>query len=104
MEITTKLSVFWCFFTYLTVFIDDAILIIANCHLFSRQVIIYIHFGNWLIDDVIVIDWTDSDFRISRALQPCMANFAIFYLQVASILPIKFHVNWSFGLRRKILQ
>ena len=25
-------------------------------------------FGNWLIDDVIVIGWTDSDFRISRAL------------------------------------
>ena len=32
----------------------------------------YIHiffcFGNGLIDDVIVIGWTDSDFKISRAL------------------------------------
>ena len=26
------------------------------------------HFGNWLVDDVIVIGWTDSDFRISGAL------------------------------------
>ena len=32
----------------------------------------YIHiffFGNGLIDDVIVIGWTDSDLKISRALQ-----------------------------------
>ena len=27
-------------------------------------------FGNGLIDDVIVIGWTDSDFKISRALLP----------------------------------
>ena len=37
-------------------------------------------FGNGLIDDVIVIGWTDSDFKISRAL-----------------LPTKFQVNWSYG-------
>ena len=28
----------------------------------------YFFFGNGLIDDVIVIGWTDSDFKISRAL------------------------------------
>ena len=33
-------------------------------------------FGNGLIDDVIVIGWTDSDFKISRALACIqMANF-----------------------------
>ena len=29
---------------------------------------IFFFFGNGLIDDVIVIGWTDSDFKISRAL------------------------------------
>ena len=28
----------------------------------------FFFFGNGLIDDVIVIGWTDSDFKISRAL------------------------------------
>ena len=38
---------------------------------FSWQVIYtYFFFGNGLIDDVIVIGWTDSDFKISRALDP----------------------------------
>ena len=30
--------------------------------------IFFFFFGNGLIDDVIVIGWTDSDFKISRAL------------------------------------
>ena len=37
----------------------------------------YIHiyfFENGLIDDVIVIDWTDSDFKISRALGPTIPS------------------------------
>ena len=29
---------------------------------------IFIFFGNGLIDDIVVIGWTDSDFKISRAL------------------------------------
>ena len=35
-------------------------------------------FGNGLIDDVIVIGWTDSDFKISRALvyiYTCSAHY-----------------------------
>ena len=35
--------------------------------------LLYLHFGNWLADDV--IGWTDSDFRISRAL-PLLASSA----------------------------
>ena len=34
---------------------------------------IFFFFGNGLIDDVIVIGWTDSDFKISRALRAMMA-------------------------------
>ena len=34
----------------------------------DRWYYIFFFFGNWLIDDVIVIGWTDSDFRISRAM------------------------------------
>ena len=30
--------------------------------------IFFFFFGNGLIDDVMVIGWTDSDFKISRAL------------------------------------
>ena len=30
----------------------------------------FFFFGNGLIDDVIVIGWTDSDFKISRTLLP----------------------------------
>ena len=39
-----------------------------------RDRVIYTHFffGNGLIDDVIVISWTDSDFKISRALTQSM--------------------------------
>ena len=32
------------------------------------DIYIFFFFGNGLTDDVIVIGWTDSDFKISRAL------------------------------------
>ena len=41
-------------------------------------------FGHGLIDDVIVIGWTDSDFRISRAL--------ILYMCIYIFL----HTHWHF--------
>ena len=34
----------------------------------TGDIYIFFFFGNGLIDDVIVIGWTDSDFKISRAL------------------------------------
>ena len=39
---------------------------------FVTDDIIFFGGGNGRIDDVIVIGWTDSDFRISRALDPMM--------------------------------
>ena len=30
--------------------------------------ILYFHYGYWLIDDVIVMGWTHSAFKVSRAL------------------------------------
>ena len=38
-------------------------------------------FGNGLIDDVIVIGWTDSDFKISRA---CFAGYSSLALNILS--------------------
>ena len=34
----------------------------------TGDIYIFFFFGNGFIDDVIVIGWTDSDFKISRAL------------------------------------
>ena len=39
---------------YLKRFIESSLVFVTGD-------IIYFHFGNWLIDDVIVIGWTDSD-------------------------------------------
>ena len=40
---------------------------ITSAYLHTRGPLVFF-FGNGLIDDAIVIGWTDSDFRISRAL------------------------------------
>ena len=38
----------------------------------------YFHFGNWLIDDVINLGWTDSYFKISRALDSVLFAYMPF--------------------------
>ena len=40
--------------------------VFVTCDIYD--IYIFFFFGNGLIDDVIVIGWTDSDFKISRAL------------------------------------
>ena len=79
---------FFSFFLHTWLFIDDASFD-HDCYTRTSEVEVYylkgviglpivisfrdrwyyiFFFGNGLIDDVIVISWTDSDFRISRAL------------------------------------
>ena len=54
---------------------------------------IFFFFGNGLIDDVIVIGWTDSDFKISRALA--------LYPYGTPILPIQSNNQYQVQYRRK---
>ena len=48
----------------------------------DRQYIHIFFFGNGLIDDVIVIGWTDSDFKISRALLMALIFFPTIQLVI----------------------
>ena len=51
----------------------------------------YIHiffFGNGLIDDVIVIGWTDLDFKISRALNMAINNYYLDFIQPPALISL----------------
>ena len=67
---------------------------------FLLQVILYFFFffGNGLIDEVIVIGWTDSDFRISRDLTMTICTY--FQSPFNTRLHMKFEEIWL-GFQRR---
>ena len=117
MEITTKSCFFFLFFFFLSFYIPDCIYWwrhLCSCSLYpdpsyngievyylrgviGLPIVIsfrdrwYIFFGNGLIDDVIIIGWTDSGFRISRALIPLHTQSLRGWLDVAKMSCILRH-------------